>query len=102
MKMGPVIFDKIQFFFLQAWTSRDPDFERKQGSVHFSNGLLKTKYKELILLDSRSTSSFLSAMNIVFSLYGTPSLLLSDKEGAMIKLYNNIQNKTWSSVSNST
>ena len=52
---------------------------------------LQTKYTELILLYSRSTSSFLSAMNIVFLLYGVPSLLLSDKEDAMMKLYNNIQ-----------
>ena len=31
---------------------------------------LQTKYVELILLDSRLTSSFLSAANVVFSLYG--------------------------------
>ena len=31
---------------------------------------LQTKYVELILLDSRLTSSFLSAANVIFSIYG--------------------------------
>ena len=45
---------------------------------------------ELILLDSRLTSSFLSAANVVFSLYGTPTMIIADREGAMTKIYNNL------------
>ena len=51
---------------------------------------LQTKYVELILLDSRLTASFLSAANVVFSLYGTPTLIVADREGAMTKIYNNL------------
>ena len=50
---------------------------------------LWTKFTEE-MLDSRSTSSFLAALNVVFSLYGSPTKLLAEKEGAMIKLLNNI------------
>ena len=31
-----------------------------------------------------------SALNVIFSLYGTPSLILSDREGGMSKLQNNL------------
>ena len=51
---------------------------------------LHTKFTELILIDSRNTSSLLSAMNIVFSLYGVPSLIILDREGAMLKVYKNL------------
>ena len=51
---------------------------------------LQTKYTEFIPIDSRNTTSITSALNIIFSLHGAPSLILSDKEGGMTKLQNNI------------
>ena len=51
---------------------------------------LQTKFVELILLDSRLTESFLAAANVVFSLYGTPTMIVADQEGAMTKIYNNL------------
>ena len=51
---------------------------------------LQTKYCEFIPLDNRSTESIISALNIIFSMYGSPSLILSDREGGMSKLQNNV------------
>ena len=94
VKMGPMIscmFDKIQLFNFMSIDVKGPMILKGQKQVHILVAVcLQTKYTELIHLDKRSTTSFLSVLNIIFSLYGVPSLLLSDKEGVMTKLYNNI------------
>ena len=92
--MGPMMncmFDKIQLFNFMSIDVKGPMILKGHKKVHILVAVcLQTKFTELILLDNRSTTSFLSALNIIFSLYGVPSLLLSDKEGAMVKLYDNI------------
>ena len=94
VRMGPALncmFEKIQLFNFISLDVKGPMKMNNGNTVYILVILcLQTKYTELLLIDSRMTSSFLSAMNIVFTLYGVPSLILSDKEGALVRMTNNI------------
>ena len=93
VKMGPslnCVFDQIRLFSFMSLDLKGPITLKEQQVYVLVAVCLQTKFCEFISLDNRSTQTIISALNVVFSLYGSPSLILSDKEGGMSKLQNNV------------
>ena len=94
VKMGPsmpCVFDQIKLFNFMSLDLKGPmTIQGPKQSYVLVAVCLQTKYCEFIPIDNRSTESIISALNVIFSLYGPPSLILSDREGGMTKLQNNI------------
>ena len=94
VKMGPsmnCMFEQIRLFNFTSLDLKGPMTLQGQKQVYVLVAVcLQTKYAEFIPIDNRSTTSITSALNVIFLLYGAPSLILSDREGGMTKLQNNI------------
>ena len=52
---------------------------------------LQTKYVERLLLENRKAETILAALNVTFTIFGSPRRILADKEGGIMRMIGKLQ-----------
>ena len=88
----PCIFTQIRIFRYIAADLKGP-YVLPSGKSTYILVLIciQTKYCEAIVINNRSAATILEAFNVVFSLFSSPHRIVTDKEGGIVKIANELQ-----------